>query len=103
MSVSVAVFASGGGSNFQSLLDHDSEDKPYRIDLLITDRPGAGALERAEKAGVATQVILVKGRPPDAVGLETLEVLEQTGIQVILLAGYLRLKPVILKTSYRSS
>ena len=40
MSVSVAVFASGGGSNFQSLLDFQSDDSPGRISLLIGDRPG---------------------------------------------------------------
>ena len=93
MSVRVAVFASGGGSNFQSLLDFQSEDGPGAIQLLISDRPGAGAVQRAERAGVATRVIAVKDRSQDAVALETLEVLEEAEIQVVLLAGYLRLIP----------
>lgn len=93
MSVSVAVFASGGGSNFQSLLDYQSDDRPGRIELLISDRENAGALNRAAAAGVPSRVIPVKGRPMDGVALETLEVLEEKGIQVILLAGYLRLIP----------
>ena len=42
MSVSVAVFASGGGSNFQSLLDAQTPDGPFRVRLLVTDRPGIG-------------------------------------------------------------
>ena len=100
MSVSVAVFASGGGSNFQSLLDHRT-DGPGRIDLLISDRPGIGALDRAEKAGVESRIISVKGRSLDAVGLETLEVVESHGIQVILLAGYLRLIPPLVIQAYR--
>jgi formyltetrahydrofolate-dependent phosphoribosylglycinamide formyltransferase len=100
MSVSVAVFASGGGSNFQSLLDHQSEDRPGRIDLLISDRTDAGALVRAGKGGVPTRIIPVKGRSPEAVGLETLEVLEQEGIQVILLAGYLRLVPPLVVQAF---
>ena len=100
MSVSVAVFASGGGSNFQSLLDHLADDGPGRIDLLISDRPGAGALERAGEAGVATRIIPVKGRAPDGVGLETLEVLEENQIQVILLAGYLRLIPPVVVQAF---
>ena len=62
MTIPVAVFASGGGSNFQSLLDHNSPANPGRIDLLISDRPSAGALERAKRAGVATRVIPVAGR-----------------------------------------
>ena len=96
MSVSVAVFASGGGSNFQSLLDRRPDDGPGSIDLLICDRPDAGALDRADEAGVPTRLIPVKGRSFDAVGLETLEVLEQYQIQVILLAGYLRLIPPVV-------
>jgi formyltetrahydrofolate-dependent phosphoribosylglycinamide formyltransferase len=93
MSVSVAVFASGGGSNFQSLLDYHTEDSPGQIKLLISDRESAGALQRAENAGVATRIVPVKGRPLDGVALETLEVLEDHEIEVILLAGYLRLIP----------
>jgi len=100
MSVSVAVLASGGGSNFQALLDHQSDERPGRIDLLITDRPGVGALDRAERAGVATRIIPVKGRLLDGVGLETLEVLEENQIQVILLAGYLRLIPPVVVQAF---
>ena len=100
MSVSVAVFASGGGSNFQSLLDYQSDDGPGRIDLLITDRPKAGALQRAEIAGVASKVVPVKGRSLDAVALETLEVLEEHEIDVLLLAGYLRLIPPVVVQAF---
>ena len=93
MTVPVAVFASGGGSNFQSLLDHKSPANPGRIELLISDRPTSGALERARQAGVRTEVIPVAGRSLDDVGEETLSVLRGREIQVILLAGYLRLIP----------
>jgi formyltetrahydrofolate-dependent phosphoribosylglycinamide formyltransferase len=93
MSVPVAVFASGGGTNFQSLLDHQSEDGSGRIVLLVSDRLEAGALERAGKAGVATRVIPVKGRSPEEVGAETTRALGDFGVRVILLAGYLRLIP----------
>ncbi len=93
MSVTAAVFASGGGSNFQSLLDRQTVESPGRIILLITDRPEAGALKRAEAAGVATRVIPVRGRALEEVGEETLSVLEEISVQVILLAGYLRLIP----------
>ena len=93
MKISVAVFASGGGTNFQALLDRQSPDCAGRIVLLISDRPEIGALERAEKAGLDTRVIPVKGRSLDEVGEETLAVLEEFEVRVILLAGYLRLIP----------
>jgi formyltetrahydrofolate-dependent phosphoribosylglycinamide formyltransferase len=93
VNVSVAVFASGGGSNFQSLLDRQGEGNPCEIRLLLTNRKAAGALERARKAGVASRVIPVKGRPLEVVGAETLEVLGDYQIEVILLAGYLQLIP----------
>jgi formyltetrahydrofolate-dependent phosphoribosylglycinamide formyltransferase len=100
MSVNVAVFASGGGSNFQSLLDYGAHDAPGRIRLLVTDRQGAGALQRAEKAGVESRIVTVSGRSLDAVGLETLEILEEREIQVVLLAGYLRLVPPLIVQAF---
>ena len=100
MSVSMAVFASGGGSNFQSLLDYQTDGSLGKIRLLVSDREGAGALDRATKAGVATRVIPVKGRPADGVAMETLEVLEEHEIDVILLAGYLRLIPPVVVQAF---
>jgi formyltetrahydrofolate-dependent phosphoribosylglycinamide formyltransferase len=93
MSVPAAVFASGGGSNFQSLINRQSVESPGRILLLVSDRPEAGALHRAQASGVATRIIAAKGRPLDEVGEETLQVLGEFGIEVILLAGYVRLIP----------
>ena len=48
--VPIAVFASGGGSNLQALIDYEGNSS-YHIVLLLTDRKQAGAIERAEKAG----------------------------------------------------
>ncbi|MGM0670180.1 MAG: phosphoribosylglycinamide formyltransferase [Gemmatimonadota bacterium] len=93
MSVSVAVFASGGGSNFQSLVDHAASAGAGAIRLLISDRSGAGALDRARRAGIPGRVIPVKGRAPEEVARETLATLRAAEVQVILLAGYLRLIP----------
>lgn len=92
-SLSAAVFISGGGSNLQSLLDHQATDPPWRVRLVISDRPSAGGLERAEKAGVATRVIRTKDRDPAEVAAETVAALEEHGVDVIFLAGYLKLLP----------
>jgi formyltetrahydrofolate-dependent phosphoribosylglycinamide formyltransferase len=101
MSVRAAVFASGGGSNLQSLLDHEVPDGPYRIELVISDREGAGALERGRNAGREVLVIPVMGRTKEEVEMETLEVLSAHSIEVIFLAGYLRLIPEGVVRGYR--
>ena len=73
--VTAAAFASGSGSNFQSLLDAQARGAPWRFRLLVTDREEAGAIDRALKAGVAVKVIKVSGRDPDEVGRETVSAL----------------------------
>lgn len=93
MSVRAAVFASGGGSNLQSLLDHEVPDGPYRVELIISDREDAGALERGRGAGREVVVISVMGRSKEEVEAETLETLSAHAIEAIFLAGYLRLIP----------
>jgi phosphoribosylglycinamide formyltransferase-1 len=88
----VAVFASGGGTNFQALLDHRPDPATWRIALLVSNRE-AGAVERARVAGVPAVVIPTKDRAQDEVARDTLDALARHGISVILLAGYLRLLP----------
>jgi phosphoribosylglycinamide formyltransferase-1 len=99
--LAAAVFASGSGSNFQSLHDAESRGAPWRIRLLVSDRDGAGALERAWRAGIDARVVPVTGRPSDEVGRETLELLNAHGIEVIFLAGYLRLVPAAVTQAFR--
>jgi phosphoribosylglycinamide formyltransferase-1 len=99
--LAAAAFASGSGSNFQSLLDAQERGAPWRFRLVVSDREGAGALERAQRAGVATRVIPVSGRDPDEVGRETVAALLESGVQVIFLAGYLRLVPARVVEAYR--
>ncbi|HSH76891.1 MAG TPA: phosphoribosylglycinamide formyltransferase [Longimicrobiales bacterium] len=93
MTLRTAVFASGGGSNFQALLDHQSRAGSWEIVLLVTDRSDAGALDRARVEGVATVVVPNAGRETVEAERDLLEVLDEHGIELILLAGYLKLVP----------
>ncbi len=97
-----AVFASGGGSNLQALLDHETTDPSWRIGLVVSDREGAGALARAADAGVAAHVIATKGRGADELGGEMLETLGGHAVDVIFLAGYLKLVPPAVVAAYRN-
>jgi len=99
--LNAAVFASGGGTNFQSMLDHQANDPPWRVRLLVSDREGAGALQRAAATDVATCVVPTKGRDQAHVAGETLQALRDHGIDVIFLAGYLKLVPQAVVAGYR--
>lgn len=103
----VAVFASGGGTNLQALLDafgaHGSPDDSCRIALVVSDRPDIGALERAAAVDVPTAVV----RPKDfedrkAFGDALLRSLDQHAIDFIALAGYLKLVPENVIQAYRN-
>jgi phosphoribosylglycinamide formyltransferase 1 len=89
----LAVFASGGGSNLQSLLDRFQHHDRIEVALVVSDREDAGALRRAEAAGVPARVIAVRGRSPDDVAGDTLRALDEHRVRWIALAGYLRLVP----------
>lgn len=81
------MLASGEGTNLQALLD-DPFVGP-RIGLVLSDRPDAGALDRARAAGVEAIVLEASGqREDDAHTLVGL--LNERGIDRVVLAGYMR-------------
>jgi len=86
----VAVLVSGSGTNLQALLD-DPELRPH-LALVLSDRPGVFALDRAATAGVETAVI-DPGDFGDRTAFEgaVATLLRDRGIDVIVSAGYLRL------------
>jgi len=88
MLMRVAVAVSGRGSNLQALLDSLSAEAPARVVLVISNRPDAGALERARARGIATSVL----RDPSQAS-EWLSLLEAARIDLLVLAGYLKLVP----------
>lgn len=81
----IAVFVSGGGTNLQALLDAEREGRipDGEILLVVSSSETAYALERAKQAGVET--IVAKREE------KILEELRKRGIELIILAGYLRI------------
>jgi phosphoribosylglycinamide formyltransferase-1 len=96
----VAAFASGGGTNFQALLDHQRGSALWRVAVLVTNRD-AGAVGRARAAGVPTELVRTKDRPDEEVARDTLAVMDRHEIDVILLCGYLRRLPDDVVARYR--
>jgi len=88
----IAVLVSGGGTNLQAILDAESRGElpSGRVTLVISDRPGAYALRRAEKAGIPGREILKKacgGQEPFE--RELTAALEENETDLIVLAGFL--------------
>ena len=101
--VRVAVFASGTGTNLQALIDRLNRraSGSARVALVVSDRVDAGALGRARAAGIDAEVVAVIGRAEREVARDTLAVLAGQGIDLIALAGYLRLVPAEVIERYR--
>lgn len=99
--VPVAVFASGSGTNLQTLLDLEERGASWRVVLVVSDRNDAGALTRARSAGVDARVVPVVDRDPAHVARQTLEVLRGGEVEVVILAGYLRLVPPGVVEAFR--
>jgi len=88
----IAVLVSGGGTNLQALLDAERDGILHsgEIVLVISNRPGAYALERARKAGVKALEISRKECGSQAAFEERLTgALEEAGVELIILAGFL--------------
>jgi phosphoribosylglycinamide formyltransferase-1 len=89
----VGVLVSGRGSNLQALLDACADPAfPAEVVLVISNVPGAYALERASKAGVATCVIPHKPFPSrEAFDAAMDAELRRAGVEIVCLAGFMRL------------
>ncbi len=100
----VAVFASGSGSNFQALLDHQAcGDLPVSFVLLVGNNSKATAFERARAAGIATLHIAPSHFDDYAEYTNRLmAALEQRSVDVIALAGYMKKLPPELVACYRN-
>lgn len=88
--VRIAVLASGGGSNLQALLDYFAllgDRRSGDVVLVASNNAGAGALERARRAGITSAVVDANGTDLDAV-------LTAHRIELVVLAGYMRFVPV---------
>ena len=90
----IAVLVSGQGSNLQALLDAQARGElaPAEIALVLSNRPGAPALERARAAGVPTAVVDHRAHADRAAFEDAmLAELERAGAEAVVLAGFMRI------------
>lgn len=102
----MGVLASGRGSNLQALIDAvEAGTLDARIVVVISNKQDAMALERARKHGVAAVFLDPKpfaGRPDsrEAYDHAVLEILRRHDVELVLLAGYMRIVTPVLVKAY---
>jgi phosphoribosylglycinamide formyltransferase-1 len=91
--VATAVLISGSGTNLQALIDAaQADDFPAAITLVISNRPDAGGIARAAKAGIECVVIDHKAYADRASFDGAInQVLRARNIEIVCLAGFMRL------------
>jgi phosphoribosylglycinamide formyltransferase-1 len=88
----VGVLISGRGSNLQALLDAQRRGElGGEVALVVANVESAAGLERARRAGVAALFREHRGRSREAFDAEIAGLLQAQGVELVCLAGYLRL------------
>lgn len=90
----IAVFASGGGTDFQSVIDANVRERFCEIEYLVASKPEIGAITRAQKHGIKTIVYDKKKFADKAAFYDFVaEVLKSAGVEYVVLAGWLFVLP----------
>lgn len=98
----IAVFASGSGSNFQAIAEAaQAGTLPATIELVVTDKPGAFVVERANRLGIPVLELAPKNFDSKAAYEQAVVAeLKAKGVEWVVLAGYMRLVGEILLGAY---
>ena len=90
----IAVFASGGGTDFQSIIDANAKENFCEIKYLVASKAGIGSIERAKKAGIE---VLVYDKSVYANVSEFYQAItklfNENGVDYLVLAGWLLVVP----------
>lgn len=98
--VSIAVLISGSGTNLQSIIDAvEGKRLDAKIEIVLSNIADAFGLERAKKHGVSTVVLDHKSYSSrEAYDQAVVELLQKRGVELVVLAGFMRLlSPVFIK------
>ena len=89
----IGVLLSGRGSNFVALADSVAAGRipDAEIAIVVSNREGAAGIDKAKDRGIPTRVIPSKGLEREPYDRQVVAVLHQHGVDLICLAGYMRL------------
>lgn len=94
--LNVAVLVSGGGTNLQAIIDavEDGKITNAQLKVVMSNKEGAFALERAKKANIAGEVLVPKDfSTREEYGEALIQCLDQYEIDLVVLAGFLVILP----------
>ena len=89
----IAVFASGGGTDFQSIIDANERENFCQIEYLVASKPNIGAINRAEKHGIKPLVFDKTTETKEAFYVRVAKTLKEAGVELVVLAGWLLVVP----------
>lgn len=95
--VKLAIFASGSGSNAQKIIEYFKDNKEVKVELIVSNKKDAFVLERAKKIGIPA-VVFEKNDFKE--GHKVVEKMLESGIDWIILAGFLLLIPTELISAF---
>lgn len=95
---SIAIFASGSGTNAENLIRYFRTGSSGRVSLVLTNRPDAGVINRAGNLGVP---VVAFNRDQLRTTGAVLQILREKEIDFIVLAGFLWLVPEDILEAYR--
>ena len=100
----VGVMASGRGSNFQALINASQKGlmPDVEITILIVNKKNAYAIQRAKKNGIEYKIITSDDKTREEFDQTVLKILEKKGIDVVVLAGFMRLLTPEFIAKYRN-
>jgi len=89
----IGILLSGRGSNFEAIARNLASGviRDARIAVVISNKPDAGGLETARKLGLNTVAIPSKAKHREAYDREVVAILQQHKVDLVCLAGYMRL------------
>ena len=100
MSIKLGVLLSGSGTNLQAIIDRIAEGTlDATIELVISSRPSAYGLKRAEAAGIQTMTMSKEIYADPIVADEVIAtMLKKAGVDYVIMAGYMRMvhEPILL-------
>lgn len=100
--INIAVFASGRGSNFEAIIKYFKNSKSVNIACLVCDQKNAYAIEIAKKNNIETKIIeclKYKTKLEIVQEQQIVDYLIQNNVDLIVLAGYMRIiKEILLKS-----